>query len=67
MVEHKIALAACGVVFVIDCIVRLYRVAVCSCCKSMVLVTLGGCHLLVDLVACDSIKAHKENCAMLPN
>ena len=26
----------------------------------MVLVTLGGCHLLDDLVACDSIEAHNE-------
>ena len=26
----------------------------------MVLVTLGGCHLLDGLVACDSIEAHKK-------
>ena len=26
----------------------------------MVLVTLGGCHLLYGLVACDSIEARKE-------
>jgi len=32
----------------------------CSCCKPVVLVTLGGCHLLDGLVACDSIEAHKE-------
>jgi len=31
-----------------------------SCCKPVVLVTLVGCHLLDSLVACDSIKAHKE-------
>jgi len=31
-----------------------------SCCKPMVLVTLGGCHLLDSLVACDSIEACKE-------
>ena len=30
----------------------------CFCCKSVVLVTLGGCHLLDGLVACDSIEAH---------
>jgi hypothetical protein len=28
-----------------------------SCCKPVVLVTLGGCHLLDGLVACDSIEA----------
>jgi hypothetical protein len=32
----------------------------CLCCKLVVLVTLGGCHLLDDLVACDSIEAHKK-------
>ena len=32
----------------------------CSCWKSVVLVTLGGCHLLDSLVACDSVEAHKE-------
>ena len=26
----------------------------------MVLVTLGGCHLLDGLVACDSVKAHEK-------
>jgi hypothetical protein len=31
-----------------------------SSCKPVVLVTLGGCHLLDDLVACDSIEAHKK-------
>ena len=29
----------------------------CSSCKPVVLVTLGGCHLLDGLVACDSIEA----------
>jgi hypothetical protein len=32
----------------------------CSCCKSVVLVTLGGCHLLDGLVACGSVKARKK-------
>jgi len=32
----------------------------CSCCKPVVLVTLGGCHILEGLVACDSVKACKE-------
>jgi hypothetical protein len=32
----------------------------CSCCKQVVLVTLGGCHLLDSLVACGSIKARKK-------
>jgi hypothetical protein len=32
----------------------------CSCCKSVVFVTLRGCHLLDGLVACGSIKAHKK-------
>ena len=32
----------------------------CLCCKLVVLVTLGGCHLLDGLVACGSVKAHKE-------
>ena len=31
-----------------------------SCCKLVVLVTLGGCHLLDGLVASDSIEARKE-------
>ena len=29
----------------------------CSCCKPVVLVTLGGCHLLDGLVAVDSVEA----------
>jgi len=29
----------------------------CSSCKPVVLVTLGGCHLIDGLVACDSIEA----------
>ena len=32
----------------------------CSCCKPVVLVTLGGCHLLDGLVACGSVEASKE-------
>ena len=32
----------------------------CSCCKPVVLVTLGGCHLLDGLVACESVEARKE-------
>jgi hypothetical protein len=32
----------------------------CSCCKLVVLVTLRGCHLLDDLVACGSIEARKK-------
>jgi hypothetical protein len=32
----------------------------CSSCKLMVLVTLGGCHLLDSLVACGSIEARKK-------
>ena len=31
-----------------------------SCCKPVVLVTLGGCHHLDGLVACDSVEARKE-------
>ena len=30
------------------------------CCKPVVLVTLGGCHLLDGLVAYDSVEARKE-------
>ena len=32
----------------------------CSCCKPVVLVTLGGCHLLYGLAACDSVKAREK-------
>ena len=32
----------------------------CSSCKLVVLVTLGGCHLLDGLVACDSIEASEK-------
>ena len=32
----------------------------CSSCKSIVLVTLGGYHLLDGLVACDSVEARKK-------
>jgi hypothetical protein len=32
----------------------------CSSCKLVVLVTLGGCHLLDGLVACDSVEACKK-------
>jgi len=37
----------------------------CSCCKPVVLVTLGGFHLLDSLVACDSVEAHKGLCSAL--
>jgi hypothetical protein len=45
--------------------VRLYRKVAssgtkCSCCKPVVLVTLGGCHLLDGLVACGSVEARKK-------
>ena len=36
----------------------------CSCCKPMVLVTFGGCHLLDGLVVV-SVEARKENCAVV--
>jgi hypothetical protein len=32
----------------------------CSCCKLVVLVTLGGCHLLDGSVACGSVEARKK-------
>jgi len=32
----------------------------CSCCKPVVLVSLGGCYLLDGLVSCDSVEARKE-------
>jgi hypothetical protein len=32
----------------------------CSSCKPVVLVTLGGCHLLDSLVSCDSVEARKK-------
>ena len=32
----------------------------CSSCKPVVLVTLGGCHLLDGLVACDSVEAREK-------
>ena len=35
-----------------------------SSCKPVVLVTLGGCHLLDGLVVV-SVEAHKEDCAVL--
>ena len=31
-----------------------------SSCKPVVLVTLGACHLLNSLVACDSVEAHEK-------
>ena len=37
----------------------------CSCCKPVVLVTLGGCHLLDGLVARGSVETRKEDCAVL--
>jgi hypothetical protein len=46
-------------------LVRLYREVAssgtrCSCCKPVVLVTLGGCHLLDSLMACGSVEARKK-------
>jgi hypothetical protein len=46
-------------------LVRLHREiassgTMCSCCKPVVLVTLGGCHLLDGLVACGSVEARKK-------
>ena len=32
----------------------------CSSCKLVVFVTLGGCHLLDGLVACDSVEAREK-------
>jgi hypothetical protein len=32
----------------------------CSCCKPVVLVTLGGCHLLEGLVAFGSVETRKK-------
>jgi hypothetical protein len=32
----------------------------CSCYKPVVLVTLGGCHLLDGLMACGSVEGHKK-------
>jgi predicted membrane protein len=32
----------------------------CSICKLVVLITLGGCHLLDGLVACDSVEYRKK-------
>jgi hypothetical protein len=32
----------------------------CSCCKSVVLITLGGCHLLDGLVVYGSVEARKK-------
>jgi hypothetical protein len=46
-------------------LVRLHREVAssgtrCLCCKPVVLVTLGCCHLLDGLVACGSVKARKK-------
>jgi hypothetical protein len=46
-------------------LVRLHREVAssgtrCLCCKPVVLVTLGCCHLLDGLVACGSVKARKS-------
>jgi len=32
----------------------------CSCCKSVMLVTLGCCHFLEGFIAYDSTEAHKK-------
>jgi predicted membrane protein len=43
------------------CIVRIASSGTrCSSCKPVVLVTLGGCHLLDDLLAWDSVEARKK-------
>jgi predicted membrane protein len=43
----------------VRCIVRIASSGTrCSSCKLVVLVTLGGCHLLDGLVACDFVEAH---------
>jgi hypothetical protein len=43
------------------CIMRIaLSGTMCSSCKSVVLVTFGGWHLLDGLVACDSIEARKK-------
>jgi hypothetical protein len=45
----------------VRCIVRIASSDTrCSSCNPMVLVTLGGCHLLYGLVACDSVDARKK-------
>jgi hypothetical protein len=45
----------------VRCIVRITSSGTrCSSCKPVVLVTLGGCHLLDGLVAYDSVEAHKK-------
>jgi hypothetical protein len=48
-------------VILVRCIVRIALSGTrCSSCKPVVLVTLGGCHLLDGLVACDSVDARKK-------
>jgi hypothetical protein len=48
-------------VILVRCIVRIASSGTkCSSCKSVVLVTLGGCHLLDNLVACGPIEARKK-------
>jgi hypothetical protein len=32
----------------------------CSCCKPVAFITLRGCHLLNDLVACGSVEGRKK-------
>jgi hypothetical protein len=45
----------------VRCIVRIASSGTrCLSCKPVVLVTLGGCHLLDGLVAWDSVKARKK-------
>jgi hypothetical protein len=45
----------------VRCIMRITSSGTrCSSCNLVVLVTLGGCHLLDGLVACDSVKARKK-------
>jgi hypothetical protein len=45
----------------VHCIMRIALSGTrCLSCKPVVLVTLGGCHLLDGLVVCDSVKARKR-------
>jgi hypothetical protein len=45
----------------VRCIMRIASSGTrCSSCKPVVLITLGGCHLLDGLVAWDSVKTRKK-------
>jgi hypothetical protein len=48
-------------VILVCCIVRIASSDTrCSSCKPVMLVTLGGCHLLDGLVACGFVEARKK-------